>query len=68
MSAQQAYLEDWLEQGVRQGAVSLAEAWELQDLAMQVPPGSEAELPRSLESTIDRLFLLEVRPANDLPA
>jgi hypothetical protein len=46
----------------------LAEAWELQDLALQVPPGSEAELPRSLESTIDRLFLLEVRPANNLPA
>ena len=68
MSAQQAYLEDWLQKGVQQGAVSLAEAWELQDLALQVPPGTEAELPRSLESMIDRLFLLEVTAANNLPA
>lgn len=68
MSAQVAYLETWLEQGVSAGAVSLAEAWELQDLALQIPPGSEADLPACLEPMIDRLFLLEVPPANSLPA
>lgn len=68
MSARLAYLEDWLARGVAQGAVSLAEAWALQDLAMLVPPGQEADLPACLEPMIDRLFLLEVPPANRLPA
>ncbi len=68
MSAQVAYLETWLARGVSAGAVSLAEAWALQDLAMQLPPGVEAELPEVLEPMIDRLFLLEVPPANRLPA
>ena len=68
MSAQLAYLEDWLEQAVSAGAVSLAEAWALQDLASLVPPGAEAELPLSFEPMVDRLYLLEVPPINRLPA
>jgi hypothetical protein len=68
MSAQQVFLEDWLQRGVVAGAVSLAEAWALQDLASLLPPGAEAELPKFLEPVIDRLFLLEVPPANKLPA
>ena len=68
MSAHRAHLEDWLAQGVAVGAVSLAEAWALQDLALQLPPGVSTDLPEYLESMIDRLFLLEVRPANNLPA
>ena len=68
MSAQLAHLEDWLQQGVQAGAVSISEAWALQDLALILPPGEEAELPQFLEPMIDRLFLLEAPAYNRLPA
>ena len=67
MSAQQAYLEDWLQEAVSLGAVSTQEAWLLQDVALLTPPGCQQELPEAFEPMIDRLFLLEVKPANRLP-
>ena len=67
MSAQQAHLEDWLQEAVSLGAVSTQEAWLLQDAALLTPPGCRRELPEDFEPMIDRLFLLEVRPANRLP-
>ncbi len=40
MSAQQAHLEEWLQEAVSLGAVSTQEAWLLQDAALLTPPGS----------------------------
>lgn len=68
MSAQLAYLEDWLQEAVSVGAVSSAEPWELQDLAILLPPGQEAEFPPAFEPMLNRLYLLEAAPANRLPA
>jgi hypothetical protein len=68
MSAQQAYLEDWLQEAVISGAISLSEAWALQDVAFLVPPGERQELPPEFEPMMHRLWLLEARPANRLPA
>lgn len=67
MSAQQAYLEDWLQEAVNLGAVSAQEAWMLQDVALLTPLGSARDLPEKFEPMLDRLFLLEVTPANRLP-
>lgn len=67
MSAQQAHLEEWLQEAVSLGAVSEQEAWMLQDAALLTPPGFKRELPEVFEPMIDRLFLLEARPANRLP-
>lgn len=67
MSAQQAYLEDWLQEAVELGAISSQEAWLLQDAALLTPPGSKKELPEDFEPMIDRLYLLEAKPANRLP-
>ncbi len=67
MSAQQAYLEDWLQEAVSLGAVSEQEAWMLQDAALLTPLGSQRDLPEVFEPMIDRLWLLEAKPANRLP-
>jgi hypothetical protein len=68
MSAEMAVLGVRLERAVLQGAVSLQEAWDLQDLILSADsPGQYLEVPESMEPTLARLWLLEERPANLLP-
>lgn len=67
MSAQLAHLENWLQEAVMSRAISLSEAWALQDFALVIPDGESAELPESMHPTVDRLFLLEVPASNHLP-
>ena len=67
MSAQVAHLETWLQQAVMAQAVSLAEAWTLQDLALLLPPELEVEVPQALHPTMERLFLWETPAHNSLP-
>lgn len=68
MSAQQAFLHWQLQEAVSSQAISLAEAWTFQDLLSLTPPGSEAELPDSLEPMVERLALFQMEPGNQLPA
>lgn len=67
MSAQLAQLEAWLQEAVMSQAVSISEAWALQDFALVIPDGESAELPESMHPTVNRLFLLEVPVSNRLP-
>ena len=67
MSAQVAHLEAWLQQAVMAQAVSLAEAWTLQDLALLLPDEEEVELPESMHPMMERLFLWEMPVLNHLP-
>ena len=66
MSAQLAVLEPQLQWAVSQGAISLSEAWALQDLVSLSPPGM-LEMPESLQPMLGRMWLLEQEPANELP-
>lgn len=68
MSAQQAFLHWQLQEAVSSQAISLAEAWTFQDLLSLTPPGSEAEVPDSLEPMFRRLALYQAQPENVLPA
>ena len=67
MSAQLALLTPQLEQAVLQGAVSLAEAWALQDLMSMSVPGEWHEVPEPLHPMWERLCLLEATTENSLP-
>lgn len=68
MSAQQAFLHWQLQEAVSNQAISLAEAWAFQDLLSLTLPGSEAEVPDSLEPMFRRLALYQAQPENLLPA
>lgn len=68
MSAQEAFLHWELQEAVSSQAISLAEAWSFQDLLSQVKPGSEVEVPTSLEPMFRRLALYQAQPENLLPA
>lgn len=67
MSAQLAELEPRLLWAVSQGAISSAEAWELQDLVL-VTPGNQVLAPASMQDLLGRIWLLEQPPGNRLPA
>lgn len=67
MSAHLAHLESWLQEAVMSQAISLAEAWALQDFASVIPDGQSADLPQAMHPTVHRLFLLEVPASNQLP-
>ena len=68
MSAHLAQLEDNLASAVQQGAISLAEAWAFQDVVLMSPGNSWVEMPVCLQSTLERMYLLEVQLGNQLLA
>ena len=66
--AQAAFLQSRLQQAVSQGAISLAEAWAFQDW-MDLSPQHPTRLldpPDCLQPMLNRLWLLEVTPHNQL--
>ena len=67
MSAQVALLRPNLQQAVSLGAISLAEAWAFQDLLSMSPQDSWVEAPDCLQPMLNRLWLLETQPRNQLP-
>lgn len=68
MSAHLAYLDSWLSRAVDLQALSLAEAWTLQDVALLMEAGESLMVPEALHPAVERLMLLESEPANQLPA
>jgi hypothetical protein len=66
MSAQQAFLHWQLQEAVLSQVISLAEAWEFQDLLSLTPPGSELELPLQLHPAVERLTLFQLEPGSAL--
>ena len=61
MSACQMYLEDWLEEAVLQGAVTLSQAWAVQDEVLQ-SQALEVEMPQELWPVMEVLHFLELAP------
>lgn len=61
MSACQIFLEDWLEQAVLQGAVTLSEAWAVQDEIL-LSQEEEVEMPQALWPVMERLHFAESEP------
>ena len=66
MSASQANLSQELELAVLSGALSLQEAWSLEDQFLQVT-NDWLELPLELQLPFNKLLLWQTEPYNDLP-
>ena len=66
MSAYQMYLDPVLEEAVQLGALSLAEAWMLQDEYL-LQQSECPELPMEFEPLLLRLHLLEWNNPRNLP-
>ena len=63
MAAYQMYLEDWLAEAVLQGAVTLSQAWAVQD-EMLVSQAEEVPMPKELWSVMEVLHFLEQEPVS----
>lgn len=60
------YLEDWLDEAVLQGAVTLSEAWQVQDEILQTLE-PVVQMPEELWPVMQKVQLSEAPPANSLP-
>lgn len=67
MSAQIATLDDWLQAAVDQQALTLTEAWKVQDCHLLVSEEGWARFPVELMPVLDRLNLFNLEPVNNLP-
>ena len=66
MPANKAHLQSDLEEAVLGGALTLTEAWALQDQLL-LAEGSEVEMPWELEPQMCKLWLYQVPGHNQLP-
>lgn len=66
MSAHQAHLPDNLLQPVLEGALTLLEAWSIQDQFL-LSTSLYVEMPEELNPQVGKLLLWQTPPSNELP-
>ena len=66
MSACLATLDDWLDDMVMVGVLTIRQAWDMQDQVNLTPPDSERGLPEEMRPIAEAIWLHEVTDGDTL--